>query len=299
MQTAHGSIDTAIAAMRADAIDFVVKPTSTRAARSVHASALKIEALQGEISRIKKAPTARSRSPTSSSAVRPCSASWRSAPRRASDVPGADRGRERRRQGGARARHPRRARARASRSSRSTAAPSRAPRRERAVRPREGLVHRRDDERTAFAQADGGTLFLDEIGELPLDVQAKLLRALQEGEMDPSGRREALSRSTPPDHRDQHDLSQMVRKAFREDLFYRWTCSPSRLPPLRERLEDIPVLGLRFLARFAAEEGRTRHAASTPRTRWIMLHALFTGPATCASSRTPCSARSCSATAPS
>jgi DNA-binding NtrC family response regulator len=101
-----------------------------------------------------------------------------------------------------------------------------------------------------FVEAHTGTLFLDEIGDLPLDVQVKLLRAVQEGEVDPVGGRNSVKvdiRLISATHR---DLLQRVRDGkFREDLFYRLNVFPIFVPPLRERREDIPALVDHFLRR--------------------------------------------------
>ncbi len=108
-----------------------------------------------------------------------------------------------------------------------------------------------------FAEAQGGTLFLDEISELPLDMQAKLLRALQDGEIEPLGARRPLRvdvRLIAATNRNLIDLVKQGR--FREDLFYRLNVFPIGVPPLRARREDIAHLAARFAARFAAEEGR-------------------------------------------
>jgi len=106
-----------------------------------------------------------------------------------------------------------------------------------------------------FEQAAGGTLFLDEIGDMPLEAQTRLLRVLQEGEFTTVGGRTAIRadvRIVAATHR---DLRQMVRGGlFREDLFYRLNVVPIRLPPLRERSEDIPELARHFLAE-AQREG--------------------------------------------
>ena len=107
-----------------------------------------------------------------------------------------------------------------------------------------------------FELADGGTIFLDEIGELPSDTQAKLLRVLQEHEFDLVG-----GTSKTVDVRviaaTNRDLLKVVHeKAFREDLYYRLSVFPIRLPPLRERTEDIPMLAMFLLEKFALRVGR-------------------------------------------
>ncbi len=105
-----------------------------------------------------------------------------------------------------------------------------------------------------FEQAAGGTLFLDEIGDMPLEAQTRLLRVLQEGEFTTVGGRtpvRADARIVAATHR---DLRQMVRQGlFREDLFYRLNVVPIRLPPLRERSDDIPELIRHFFAQAEAE----------------------------------------------
>ncbi len=94
-----------------------------------------------------------------------------------------------------------------------------------------------------FRLADGGTLFLDEIGDMPLNLQAKLLRALQEGEIEPLGSNQLVRFDVRVVAATSRDLPQMVRDGrFREDLFYRLHVLPIRVPPLRERRRDIPAL---------------------------------------------------------
>jgi transcriptional regulator with PAS, ATPase and Fis domain len=94
-----------------------------------------------------------------------------------------------------------------------------------------------------FRLAHGGTLFLDEIGDMPLSLQAKLLRALQEGEIEPLGSNQLLPFDTRVIAATSRDLGQLVRDGnFREDLFYRLNVLPIRVPPLRERRADIPAL---------------------------------------------------------
>ncbi len=106
-----------------------------------------------------------------------------------------------------------------------------------------------------FEQAQGGTLFLDEIGDMPLDAQTRLLRVLQQGEYTTVGGRTAMKTDVRIVAATNRDLRQFVRQGlFREDLFYRLNVVPLRLPPLRERSEDIPDLVRHFLA-LTQEEG--------------------------------------------
>ena len=108
-----------------------------------------------------------------------------------------------------------------------------------------------------FQEADGGTLFLDEIGELPLDAQVKLLRALHDGEIDPVGSKRPIRVNFRLISATNRDMVRLVKEGrLREDLFYRLNVFPIRVPPLRERPDDVPELARHFLARFAAEEGR-------------------------------------------
>ena len=105
-----------------------------------------------------------------------------------------------------------------------------------------------------FAQAEGGTLFLDEIGDMPIEAQTRLLRVLQQGEYLPVGGRSPMRANVRIVAATHRDLRTLIRQGlFREDLFYRLNVVPIRVPPLRERPEDIPDLVDHFLARAEAE----------------------------------------------
>ncbi|BAT57756.1 transcriptional regulatory protein ZraR [Variibacter gotjawalensis] len=114
-----------------------------------------------------------------------------------------------------------------------------------------------------FVEASGGTLFLDEVGELPLSAQVKLLRAIQEGEVEPVGARKPVKVDVRIVSATNRDLTKDAKSGrFREDLFYRLHVYPLTVPPLRERREDVAGLVRHFLARFGAEEGRRIRAIS-------------------------------------
>jgi DNA-binding NtrC family response regulator len=106
-----------------------------------------------------------------------------------------------------------------------------------------------------FQEADGGTLFLDEVGELRLDMQVKILRALQEGEVDPVGSKRPVKIDARIISATNRDLAELTKEGrFREDLFYRLNVFPIFVPPLRERKGDVPALTRHFITRFALEE---------------------------------------------
>ncbi len=260
VQTAHGSVDTAIAAIRAGAVDFVVKPASPERLEVSVNSALKIEALSEEITRMKKRAegtlTFDDLIVHGPAMQRVVALGKRAA---ASNIPVLIEGE--------------------SGVGKELIARAIQGESERRAKPfvtvncgaiPENLVestlfgHEKGSFTGAiekrigrFQEADGGTLFLDEVGELPLDAQVKLLRALQEGEIDPVGARKPVKVNFRLISATNCDMIQLVKEGkFREDLYYRLNVFPISIPPLRERLEDVPELARHFLARFAAEEGK-------------------------------------------
>ncbi|MGE0697627.1 MAG: nitrogen regulation protein NR(I) [Hyphomicrobiaceae bacterium] len=123
-----------------------------------------------------------------------------------------------------------------------------------------------------FEQAEGGTLFLDEIGDMPLEAQTRLLRVLQEGEYTSVGGRTPIRtnvRIIAATHRDLR--TQIQQGLFREDLYYRLNVVPIRLPPLRERLEDVGDLARHFL-RQAARDGLGERSISPPAIERLKRH---------------------------
>ena len=124
-----------------------------------------------------------------------------------------------------------------------------------------------------FEQAQGGTIFLDEVGDMPLALQAKILRVLQEKESERVGGRRKIPHDVRVLSATHQDLSRMIAdRQFREDLYYRLRVVEIALPPLRERREDLPRLVRYFLARFAAREGRPAPTIDRDAMRALMTH---------------------------
>ena len=260
VQTAHGSIDTAINAMRAGAVDFVIKPVAPERIEVSIKNALKIEALAVEINRIKKQSVGKLTFDDlilRGEAMQRVIAYGKKAA--SSNIPVLIEGE--------------------SGVGKELIARAIQGESERAGKPfvtvncgaiPENLVestlfgHEKGsftgavDKRIGkFQEADGGTLFLDEVGELPLDAQVKLLRALQEGEIDPVGAKRPVKVDLRIIAATNRDMIQLVREGkFREDLYYRLSVFPLWVPPLRERMEDVPELARHFITKFAAEEGK-------------------------------------------
>ena len=108
-----------------------------------------------------------------------------------------------------------------------------------------------------FELADGGTIFLDEIGDLPLELQSKLLRVLQEGEFERLGNSQTIKVDVRVIAATNHDLEKEIESGkFREDLFYRLNVFPVKIPSLRERKEDIPLLVKHFIKKYSRKIGK-------------------------------------------
>ena len=123
-----------------------------------------------------------------------------------------------------------------------------------------------------FEQAEGGSLFLDEIGDMPLEAQTRLLRVLQQGEYTTVGGTTPIKTNVRIICATHRDLRQLINQGlFREDLFYRLNVVPLRLPPLRERTEDIPDLVRHFLAR-AEKDGLPRKEIAPDALTRLMTH---------------------------
>ncbi|MGF1650104.1 MAG: sigma-54-dependent transcriptional regulator [Hyphomicrobiaceae bacterium] len=260
VQTAHGSIDSAINAMRAGAIDFVVKPVSPERLDVSIQSALKLEALSGEITRIKKRVEG---TLTFDDLILRGEAMERVVRlgRRAatSNIPVLIEGES----GVGKELIARAIQGESERAGRPFVTVNCGAIPENLVESilfghEKGSFTGATDKRIGkFQEADGGTLFLDEVGELPLDVQVKLLRALQEGEVDPVGAKKPIKVDFRLISATNRDMIQRVRDGrFREDLFYRLNVFPIWVPPLKDRIDDVPDLAQHFLARFTAEEGK-------------------------------------------
>ena len=124
-----------------------------------------------------------------------------------------------------------------------------------------------------FVEASGGTLFLDEVGELPPAAQVKLLRAIQEGQVDPVGAKKPVKVDVRIISATNRNLiADVTNGRFREDLYYRLAVFPIAVPPLRERTEDIAELVRHFLVRFAAEEGKRIRAVAADALALLNAH---------------------------
>src|SRR5947207_1874433 len=260
VQTAHGGIDNVVSAMRAGAQDFVVKPVGLERLQVSLRNALNASALKGELQRIRHSREGRltfadiiTRSEGMASVLRTAQKAA------ASTIPVLIEG-----ESGvgkeliARAIH-----GSSDRSSKPFvtvncgAIPDNLV--ESILFGHEKGAFTGATERHAgkFVEASGGTLFLDEVSELPQAAQVKLLRALQEGEVEAVGGRKPVKVDVRIISATNRNLFERAKAGqFREDLFYRLHVLPLTVPPLRTRREDIPHLLRHFLARFRAEENR-------------------------------------------
>ena len=124
-----------------------------------------------------------------------------------------------------------------------------------------------------FEQADGGTLFLDEIGDMPLTIQVKLLRVLQDGSFSRVGANETITTDVRIIAATHKNLTEEVAAGrFREDLYYRLNVVEIRIPPLRERLEDVPLLAEFFLQRITRKNGMARIRLSAEAINALQSH---------------------------
>jgi DNA-binding NtrC family response regulator len=246
VQTAHGSIETAINAMRRGAVDFVVKPASPERLDVSIKSALKIEALADEINRIKKTVdgtlTFGDLVLRGEAMKRVITLGKRAA---ASNIPVLIEGES----GVGKELIARAIQGESDRAGKPFITVNCGAIPENLIESilfghEKGAFTGAVDKRMGkFQEADGGTLFLDEVGELPLDAQVKLLRALQEGEIDPVGAKRPVKVNFRLISATNRDMIQQVKDGkFREDLYYRLNVFPIFVPPLRERVEDIPAL---------------------------------------------------------
>jgi DNA-binding NtrC family response regulator len=258
--TAQGGVDTAVTAMRAGADDFLVKPASPERIQVSIQNALKIKALTGEIQRLKKRAGNRfgfadliARSPAMREVLRMAERAAQS------NIPILIEG-----ESGVGKEVVARAIQGAS---------------DRAGKPfvtvncgaiPDNLIesilfgHEKGSFTGAherhigkFQEAHGGTLFLDEIGELKLDMQVKLLRAIQEGEIDPVGGKKPVKIDIRLISATNRNLGELAAQGqFREDLYYRLNVFPVTIPPLRNRMDDLAALASHFIERFGVEENK-------------------------------------------
>src|SRR5579885_1493983 len=266
VQTAHGGIDNVVSAMRAGAADFVVKPAGAERLQVSLRNAIAARRLAGEVKRLQRKHDGSltiadivTRSPAMTPVLR---AAEKAA---ASAIPVLIEGES----GTGKELLARAIHGSGARRTKPFVAVNCGALPENLVESilfgheRGAFTGATDKHTGKFVEADGGTLFLDEVGELPLPAQVKLLRAVQESEVEPVGGRKSVKvdvRIVSATHRNL--IADVKAGRFREDLFYRLHVFPVTVPPLRRRPEDIAPLTRHFLARFAAEEGKRVRAVS-------------------------------------
>ena len=260
VQTAHGGIDNVVSAMRAGAADFVVKPASAERLQVSLRNALAARRLAGELQRLKRkreGTLTLADVITRADAMRPVLKAAEKAA--ASAIPVLIEGES----GTGKELIARAIHGSGARRAKPFVAVNCGAMPENLVESilfghEKGAFTGATEKHTGkFVEADGGTLFLDEVGELPPAAQVKLLRALQEGEIEPVGGRKNVKVDVRIVSATNRDLIADVKAGrFREDLFYRLHVFPILVPPLRRRLEDVPQLARHFLTHIAAEEGK-------------------------------------------
>ena len=260
VQTAHGSIDAVISAMRAGAIDFVVKPVGAERLQVSIKNALRVEALEDEVRRLNRQSSGtltfkdlRSRSEDMERVVRLGERAAKST------IPVLLEGES----GVGKEVIARAIQGASDRRSRPFVTVNCGALPENLVESilfgheKGAFTGATERHLGKFVEANGGALFLDEVGDLPHDAQVKLLRALQDGEVDPLGAKRSVKVDVRIISATNQDLIDLVKRGvFREDLYYRLNVFPITVPALRARREDIADLARRFAARFAAEEGK-------------------------------------------
>lgn len=276
VQTAHGGIDNVVSAMRAGATDFVVKPASPERVQVSLRNALAARTLAGELQRLKRKREGTmtladivTRSPVMRPVLKAAEKAADSAiPVLVDGESGVGKELLARAIHGTSAR-----RAKPFVAVNCGALPENLVESILFGHEKGAFTGATEKHLGKFVEADGGTLFLDEVGELPGPVQVKLLRALQEGEIEPVGGRKSIKVDVRIISATNRDLIGDVKAGrFREDLFYRLHVFPIAIPPLRLRRDDIPELARFFLSRIAAEEGKHIRAISANGLALLAAH---------------------------
>jgi DNA-binding NtrC family response regulator len=260
VQTAHSGIDNVVTAMRAGATDFVVKPVDAERLQVSLRNALAASALAGELKRIKRSRAGTltfrdivTRSARMHAVIRTAEKAAASAiPVLIEGQPGVGKELVARAIHGTGDR-----RAKPFVTVNCGAIPDNLVESILFGHERGAFTGATDRHTGKFVEASGGTLFLDEVSELPPAAQVKLLRAIQQNEVEPVGARKPVRVDVRIISATNRDLiTDVMQGRFREDLFYRLHVFPISVPPLCERPKDIPALARHFLARFAAEESK-------------------------------------------
>jgi DNA-binding NtrC family response regulator len=276
VQTAHGGIDNAVSAMRAGASDFVVKPVGAERLQVSLRNALAVRALEGELARAKRSHDGTLTFADIITRNERMRAVLRAAEKTAaSTIPVLIEG-----ESGvgkeliARAIHGSgQRRAKPFIAVNCGAIPENLVESVLFGHEKGAFTGATERHLGKFVEASGGTLFLDEVGELPPPAQVKLLRALQENQVEPVGARRPVKVDVRIISATNRNLvADVTAGRFREDLFYRLHVFPITVPPLRERREDIPDLIRHFLARFCAEEGKRIRVVSAEALTLLRNH---------------------------